>query len=70
MTRTVIERSHQCTTIECGHAFVAQLEIVRSIRPSGTPRASVVLPFGVARGAPPAGLPAPANDPLPLEAQA
>ncbi len=27
----------QCTNVECGHTFVAMLETVRTIRPSGIP---------------------------------
>ncbi len=69
VTRLVSERHHQCSDLECGHTFVAQLLIVRTIRPSGKPRTSVLIPFGAAR-VPPPGLPRPANDPEPTALEA
>ncbi len=35
----------ECTDGDCGHSFVAQLSVIRTIRPSRTPREGVKLPF-------------------------
>ncbi|WP_018250801.1 ogr/Delta-like zinc finger family protein [Sphingomonas melonis] len=54
-----------CDNIDCGHTFVAQLSIIRTIRPAAKPNPAVRLPFGEWRGAPAK----PANDDSPpLEA--
>ena len=37
MTALTRELRIQCINVECGHTFVAVLEMVRTIRPSGTP---------------------------------
>ncbi len=43
ITRTYREIYLQCDNMECGHTFVADLTIVRTIAPSATPRADVNL---------------------------
>jgi hypothetical protein len=43
-----------CANLECGHTFVAQLTIIRTVRPSVRPNPSVHLPQG--------GWSVPAND--------
>lgn len=63
VTRLVVDRHYQCTDVDCGHVFVAQLAIVRTIHLSRKPRAGVHIPFGAPR-IPPAALPVPANDPV------
>lgn len=56
----VREADYQCDNVACGHTFVAQIAIVRTIVPSACPRAGVFLP----RGNPNLGpkRPKPAND--------
>ncbi len=44
MTRLVRESYIQCNNIECGHTFVAQLVIVRTLSPSAAPRNDIHLP--------------------------
>jgi transposase-like protein len=36
---------YQCTNVFCGHAFVATLEVTRTVTPSAIPRAGVRLPM-------------------------
>lgn len=53
-----------CENIDCGHIFVAQLSVIRTLRPSSTPDPKVSIPFGEWRSRPAT----PANDdnpPLP-----
>lgn len=45
MTPLLREIYFQCTNMFCGHAFVATLEIVRTVTPSQTPRLGVRLPI-------------------------
>lgn len=45
MTITMRETTYRCTNPECGHTFVARLEIVRTLSPSATPNPSVSLPI-------------------------
>lgn len=55
------EADYRCDNDACGHVFVVELSIVRTIVPSATPRAGIFLP----RGNPnlgPKRLPRPAND--------
>ncbi|MGT2513442.1 ogr/Delta-like zinc finger family protein [Sphingomonas panni] len=55
------ELDYQCENVGCGHTFVVQAAVVRTIVPSATPRAGVHLP----RGNPnlgPKRMPKPAND--------
>jgi hypothetical protein len=42
----VRELRFACTNDDCGHTFVGQLSIIRTIRPSATPKAAIRLPFG------------------------
>lgn len=41
-----------CDNPDCGHVFMAQLGIYRTIRPSMAPRAGIVLPLGQWRAKP------------------
>ncbi len=52
--------SLECTNFDCGHAFVAALDILHTVRPSACPDPSVTL-----RIAPPRAVPIAANDDLP-----
>lgn len=57
----VREADYRCDNIACGHTFVVELAIVRTIVPSACPRAGIHLP----RGNPnlgPRRAPVPAND--------
>lgn len=58
VTDMVRELRLNCMNDECGHTFVAQLSIVRTIRPAARPKLSVNLPFGEWRKRP-------ANDDVP-----
>jgi hypothetical protein len=56
---------YQCTNVFCGHAFVATLEIVRTVTPSTAPRAGIRLPMlvrGNHKPVFPPDPPQPAND--------
>lgn len=57
----VRELDYQCQNIACGHTFVSQLSIVRTIVASACPRAGIHLPFGNPNLGP-KRLPKPAND--------
>ncbi len=47
ITPMVRELRLSCTNEDaCGHTFVAQLSVIRTIRPSVAPKADVRLPFG------------------------
>lgn len=39
------ELTFQCSDVECSYSYVASLEIVRSLSPSGKPRESVHVPM-------------------------
>lgn len=41
-----------CQNADCGHTYVAQLAIYRTVRPSLLPNPAVVLPFGQWRSKP------------------
>jgi len=43
-TPLVREASLQCQNLECGHTFVAKLEITHTIAPSHRPNPEIVLP--------------------------
>ncbi len=43
---------YACGNDDCGHTFVAQLAIYRTVRPSMTPNPSVILPLGEWRSRP------------------
>lgn len=45
MSKLTREYSYQCNNVECGHTFVASMEIRHTLSPSGTPDPSVVLPM-------------------------
>lgn len=45
LSRTLIEIKYQCTDVECGHTYVASLEVVRTLSPSGKPSDDVRLPM-------------------------
>ncbi len=47
----------ECSNFDCGHTFVAALDIIHTVRPSACPDPRVVL-----RQAPPRAIPAAAND--------
>lgn len=65
ITPLVRELRNVCDNDDCGHTFVTQLSIVRTIRPAAQANPAVRLPFGEWRGAPAK----PANDDgPPLEA--
>lgn len=54
-----------CDNVDCGHVFIAQLSVVRTLRPAAQPNPAVRLPFGTWRAA--SGKPA-NDDTPPLEA--
>lgn len=68
----VREADYRCDNIDCGHTFVVELAIVRTIVPSAMPRAGVHLPYGNRNLGPRRAKPAnddtrlPANDDGPL----
>lgn len=41
----VTERYMQCTDVECGHSFVVQLGVLRSLTPSGKPDPAICIPL-------------------------
>lgn len=45
VTPTLREIRLECTNGDCGHSFVGQLTVIRTIRPSRIPRDGVHLPF-------------------------
>ena len=47
LSRTLREVKYQCRDIECGHTWMATLEAVRTLSPSGKPDPEIeaVLPF-------------------------
>lgn len=44
-SKTLREITYQCSDVECGHTYVANLEIVRTLSPSAKPNAAVRLPI-------------------------
>lgn len=56
-----------CENVDCGHVFVAQLSVIRTLRPSAQPNPKVQIPYGEWRGRPAIAAnddnpPLPAND--------
>lgn len=45
MSPTLREIVYMCVDPECGHTYVANLEIVRTLSPSATPNLAVRLPL-------------------------
>jgi predicted RNA-binding Zn-ribbon protein involved in translation (DUF1610 family) len=45
LSKTMREIFYMCMTPECGHTYVAQLEIVRTLSPSAQPNPAIELPF-------------------------
>lgn len=67
VTPTVRELRLTCDNDECGHTFVCQLSVIRTIRPSAKPNPAIRLPFGNQNLGPKArsandDSPVPAND--------
>jgi len=63
----------QCENIDCGHTFVAQLEIIRTVVQSARPNPAVHLPVGSPRprhAANDDSPPLPANDEAPASEEA
>lgn len=44
LSLTLREITYQCMDVYCGHTYVANLEIVRTLSPSAKPNAAVDLP--------------------------
>ncbi len=65
VTPIVRELRMACDNLECGHTFVAQLTVIRTVRPSARPNPQIYLPTG--DWTPPANddAPQPDNDQLP-----
>jgi predicted RNA-binding Zn-ribbon protein involved in translation (DUF1610 family) len=42
---TLREITYQCTRPECGHTYISNLEVVRTLSPSAMPRDGVTLPI-------------------------
>ncbi|WP_253250853.1 ogr/Delta-like zinc finger family protein [Sphingomonas melonis] len=61
VTAMVRELRMTCENVDCGHVFVGQLSVVRTLRPSAQPNPAVHLPFGTWRAQPAK----PANDDAP-----
>jgi len=57
LTATVRTTNLQCSNVECGHTFAAQLAITHTITPAANPNPDVVLPI-----APPRAHASPSND--------
>lgn len=55
VTKLVRELRLTCNNDDCGHTFVAQLSVIRTIRPAAEPNPEIHLPFG-------AWSPSPANE--------
>lgn len=45
MTKTMRELYFLCSNLLCGHSWIAHLEAVRTISPSGVPDPKVVIPI-------------------------
>lgn len=52
VTDMVRELRLSCDNEECGHTCVAQLSLIRTIRPAAKPKPGVTLPFGTWRARP------------------
>ena len=68
VTPIVRELRLACDNIECGFTCVAQLSIIRTVRPSAKPNPTIHLPVGDWKPANDTG-PLPANDDKPAAAQ-
>ena len=44
MSLTLREIVYQCTDVYCGHTYVANLEVVRTLSPSAKPNTAINLP--------------------------
>ena len=44
-TETMREITYQCIDVECGYTYVASLEVVRGLSPSGKPSQTVRVPM-------------------------
>lgn len=63
ITPIVRELRLTCDNHECGHSFVAQLSVIRTVRPSAKPNPAIHLPVGEWKlPAANENVPAPAND--------
>lgn len=51
MSRTMREITYRCTNDECGHTYVAHLEVVRTLVPSIIDNPEVSIPFSPAAAA-------------------
>ena len=49
LTPLVRSANLQCSNVECGHTFAAQLHVTHTIAPSATPRPEIVLPLAPRR---------------------
>ena len=66
VTPIVRELRLVCDNIDCGHYFVAQLSVIRTVRPSACPNPDIHLPTGKWASQPANDdTPAPANDERP-----
>lgn len=45
MSVTLREINYQCTNLQCGHTYVANLEVVRTLSPSAMPNHAIRLPI-------------------------
>ena len=45
LSATLREIFFQCLDVECGHTYVANLEVVRTISPSAKPKTAIRLPI-------------------------
>ena len=63
VTPIVRELRLVCDNLDCGHYFLAQLSVIRTVRPSACPNPDIILPVGKWTE-PPANddTPTPAND--------
>ena len=44
-SKTLREIHYQCDDVECGHTFVANLEVVRTLSPSAKPNQAIRIPI-------------------------
>lgn len=64
LTALVREVRYRCDNDECGHQFVAHIEIIRTVQPSMQPRPDIFLPLATRKAAnDDRVVPLPANDP-------
>ncbi|WP_175037929.1 ogr/Delta-like zinc finger family protein [Burkholderia contaminans] len=48
MSRTMREITYRCENDECGHVYIATLEVVRTLVPSAMPNPEVSIPLSLA----------------------